>query len=95
MLYKKYRKDFIKVDHVLKEQMAKLFSLPEDNLLFLPQHSEGFRNILNKSKKTATVNFISEGTKYNLELYSYSGRPLILDVTFDTSYLVIRSIDIK
>jgi len=95
MLYKKYREDFVKVDHVLKGQMAKLFSLPEDDLLFLPQHSKGFQNILSKSKKTAGVNFISEGTKYNLELYSYAGRPLILDVTCDTSYLVIRAIDIK
>ena len=94
-MFKKYKKDFIKVDHVLKGQMAKLFSLSEDDLLFLPQNSEGFANILNKSKKTAIVNFLRKGNKYDLELYTYLGRPLILDTTCDTSYLVIRSIDIK
>jgi len=94
-LFKKYKEDFVEVDHVLKGQMARLFSFPEDDLLFLPQHSKGFKNILEKSKKTAIVNFLKEGNKYNLKLYSCDGRPLILDTTCDTSYLIIRSIDIK
>ncbi len=94
-MFRKYKKDFLDIDHILKSQMAKMFSLPEDNLRFLPKTSEGFRRILDKSRKIATANFTKGDNRYNLELYTCAGIPLILDTTCDTSYLVIRTLDIE
>ena len=93
-MFRKYKEDFLDIDHILKSQMAKLFSLPEDNLRFLPKTSSGFRKIINKSRKIATANFTKDDNRYNLELYTCAGIPLILDTTCDTSYLVIRTLDI-
>ena len=94
-LFRKYKEDFLDIDHILKSQMAKMFSLPEDNLRFLPKTSKGFRRILDKSRKIATANFTKDDNRYNLELYTCAGIPLILDTTCETSYLVIRTLDIE
>ena len=93
-LFKKYKEDFLDINHILKSQMAKMFSLPKENLRFLPETSKGFRKILNESRKVATANFTKDNNKYNLSLYTYAGIPLILDETCETSYLVIRNLDI-
>ena len=93
-MFKKYKEDFLDIEHILKSQMAKMFSLSEDDLRFLPKTSKGFRKILDKSRKIATANFMKDNNRYNLELYTYAGIPLILDTTCDTSYLVIRILDI-
>lgn len=93
-MFKKYKEDFLDVDHILKSQMAKMFSLPEEDLKFLPKTSMGFKKILDKSRKIATANFIKDNNRYNLELYTCAGIPLILDTTCETSYLVIRTLDI-
>ncbi len=94
-MFKKYKEDFLDINHTLRSQMAKMFSLPKENLRFLPETSEGFRKILDKSRKIATANFTKDNNKYNLELYTYAGIPLILDKTCETSYLVIRNLDIN
>ena len=93
-LFKKYKEDFLDIDHILKSQMAKMFSLQEEDLRFLPETSEGFERILDKSRKIATANFTKDYNRYNLELYTCAGIPLILDTTCETSYLVIRTLDI-
>ena len=93
-MFKKYKEDFLDIDHILKSQMAKMFSLPEDDLRFLPKTSKGFRKILDKSRKIATANFMKDNNRYKLELYTCAGIPLILDATCETSYLVIRTLDI-
>ena len=93
-MFKSLIKDFVAVDHPLKKQMAKLLSMPEECIRFLPSNSKSFNRVLKNSKKTATVNLKSINKEYNLQLYTHAGAPIILDSSSETSYLVLRAIDI-
>ncbi len=93
-MFKNLNKDFVYIDHNFKGQISKLFSLSEEELRFLPQTSNHFKKILGKSKKIGTINFIKEKVNFAFELYTYANMPLILDRSCETSYLILRSIDI-
>ena len=93
-MLKNYRQEFIDIDHNLSSQMSKLLSMDINDIKFLPQTSKAFEIIKSQAKKSATINFVKDNIKYNLELLTYFGVPLILDDTTNISYLVIRSIDI-
>ena len=93
-MFRNLKEDFITVDHPLKKQMARLLSMPEDGIRFLPENSKSFNRVLKNSKKAATVNLKSSNKEYNLQLYTHAGAPIILDNSSETSYLILRSIDI-
>ena len=93
-MFKSLQEDLVIIDHPLKMQMAKLLSMPEEDIRFLPDHSKNFNRVLNSSKKAATLNLKSNNKDYNLQLLTHAGAPIILDSSSETSYLVIRSIDI-
>ncbi len=93
-MFKNLIEDFIVVDHPLKKQMADLLSMPENGIRFLSESSKSFNRVLKKSKKAATVNLRSSNKEYNLQLYTHDGAPIILDDSSETSYLVLRAIDI-
>ena len=93
-MFKSLIEDFVDIDHPLKKQMASLLSMPEEDIRFLPESARSFNRVLNNSKKAATVNLRSGNKEYNLQLYTYTGVPIILDSSSETSYLVLRSIDI-
>ncbi len=93
-MFKCLQEDLVIIDHPLKMQMAKLLSMPEEDIRFLPAHSNSFNRVLKSSKKAATLNLKSNNKDYNLQLLTYAGAPIILDSSSETSYLVIRSIDI-
>ena len=93
-MFKNLKEDFITVDHPLKKQLASLLSMSEDDIRFLPENTKCFNRVLKNSKKAATVNFKSSDKEYNLQLYTYAGAPIILDSSSETSYLVLRAIDI-
>ncbi|NDG53695.1 MAG: hypothetical protein EBY39_11835 [Flavobacteriia bacterium] len=93
-MFKNIKKDFANIDHPLKKQMARLLSMTEDTINFLPDTSDRFNQILEKAKKTATINLISKNKEYNLQLLTYAGAPIVLESSSETSYLVLRSIDI-
>ena len=93
-MLKSLQKELVIIDHPLKMQMAKLLSMPEDDIRFLPDHSNSFNRVLKNCKKAATLNLKSNNEDYNLQLLTYAGAPIILDSSSETSYLVIRSIDI-
>lgn len=93
-MFKNIKEDFAIIDHPLKKQMAKLLSVTENTINFLPESSSKFNQILKKTKKTATINLINKNKEYNLQLLTYAGAPIILECSSETSYLVLRSIDI-
>ena len=93
-MFKHLKEDFVDIDHPLKKQMANLLSMTEDTLKFLPESSNKFNQILEKTKKTATINLRSKNKEYNLQLLTYAGAPIILECSSETSYLILRSIDI-
>ena len=93
-MFKSLEEDLVIIDHPLKMQMAKLLSMPEEDIRFLPDHSKNFNRVLKSSKKAATLNLKSNNKDYNLQLLTHAGAPIILDSSSETSYLVIRSIDI-
>ena len=93
-MFRNLTKDFIAVDHPLRKQMASLLSMPEDDIRFLPEYAKSFNRVLKNSKKAATVNLKSSDKEYNLQLYTFAGAPIILDSSSETSYLVLRAIDI-
>lgn len=93
-MFKSLQEDLVIIDHPLKMQMAKLLSMPEEDIRFLPDHSKSFNRVLKSSKKAATLNLKRNNKDYNLQLLTHAGAPIILDSSSETSYLVIRSIDI-
>ena len=93
-MFKSLQEDLVIIDHPLKIQMAKLLSMPEEDIRFLPDYSKSFNRVLKSSKKAATLNLKSNNKDYNLQLLTHAGAPIILDSSSETSYLVIRSIDI-
>ena len=93
-MFKSLQEDLVIIDHPLKMQMAKLLSMPEEDIRFLPDHSKNFNRVLKNSKKAATLNLKSNDREYDLQLFTYAGAPIILDSSSETSYLIIRSIDI-
>jgi len=93
-LLKSLKEELITINHPLKMQMAKLLSMSEEGIRFLPEYSKSFNHVLKSSKKAATLNLKSDDREYDLQLFTYAGAPIILDSSSETSYLVIRSIDI-
>lgn len=93
-MFKHLSQELIDVDHPIKKQMANLLSMTESNIKFLPETSDKFDQVLGQTKKTATINLRSKNIEYNLQLLTFAGAPIILECSSETSYLVLRSIDI-
>ena len=88
---------FSKYDNkTFSQQYAKLLSTDEENLSYITENNlHLYSEIVKRSRKFGTINFVFNGKKRICQMLTLEGYPIILDETDDFCKIIIKTSDLN